>query len=479
MLRRMISRSCLKILTVVVLMMPVIAWAQPSGEQSGDAIDRLVQQFMTERGIPGAAVAVLEDGEVIKVQGYGLADLEHSAPVTTETVFQVASLGKQFTAAAVLLLAEDGRLKLDDPISQHLEGTPPSWAAITIRHLLNHTSGLPDYESLLWSASCLRRDYTERDFVDVVAAVPLLFTPGTDWAYSNSGYMVLGAMVNEVAGVHWGEFLAERVFAKAGMATAQAASESKIIPNRARAYKLVGKEYANQRVTPFTFMATGDGALYLSITDLVRWDQALRREEILSADSLELWWTRARLDDGTEVGYGLGWEVTGDAEKMLVEHGGIFDGFHSYLIRYENPALTVAVLANIDLGWGREMAYERTLAYQIANLQRPELAERSPAKPVELARPLEAYAGEFLTPDGDKVVIEAVTHALLVEGLSSETVVYAPAGPDQFVNSGSGVVFANHLRFVPNADGVIEAWLGHWVESPLLRLRRAAPEAGE
>jgi D-alanyl-D-alanine carboxypeptidase len=431
------------------------------------------------KGFEAPNRAVLEDGEVVKVQGFGLADLEHSVPVTTETAFQVASLGKQFTAAAVLLLAEDGRLELDDLISRHLEGTPPSWAAITIRHLLNHTSGLPDYESLLWNASCMRRDYTERGFVDVVAAAPLLFTPGTDWAYSNSGYMVLGAMVNELVGVHWGEFLAERVFAKAGMATAQAVSESKIIPNRARAYKLADGEYANQRVTPFTFMATGDGALYLSITDLVRWDQALRKGEILSAESRELWWTPATLDDGTEVGYGLGWEVTRDAETMLVEHGGIFEGFHSYLVRYENPALTVAVLANVHLGWGRHMAYERTLAYQIAYLQRPELADSSPATPDELARPLEAYTGEFMTPDGDKVIIAAGTHALLVEGLSSETVVYAPAGPDQFVNSGPGVFFANHLRFLPNADGVTEAWLGHWAESPLLRLRRVLPGAEE
>ena len=306
-------------------MMPFIGSAQPSSEPSGDAIDLLVKQFMAERRIPGMAVAVLEDGEVLKVQSYGLADLEHSIPVTPETVFQVASLGKQFTAAAVLLLAEDGRLSLDDPISRHLDGMPTTWDSITIRHLLNHTSGLPDYESKLWAAPYMRSNYTERDFVDAVAAAPLLFPPGTEWAYSNSGYMVLGAMVNELAGVHWGEFLKERVFAKAGMSSAQAVSATKIIPNRARAYRLVDGEYVNQRITPFTFVASGDGALYLSITDLVRWDQALRRGEILSAESRELWWTPARLDDGTEVGYGLGWEVKRDAEKALVEHGGIFE----------------------------------------------------------------------------------------------------------------------------------------------------------
>ena len=437
--------------------------------RKGDEIDSFVLAFIAERGIPGAAVAVLEDGKLLKVEGYGMANVELEVPVTTETLFQSGSLGKQFTAAAILLLAEDGRLTLDDKLCDLLADCPSSWSDILIRQLLNHTAGLPEIDPLTDE----RKDYTDRELIDIAASEPLLFEPGSAWAYSNTAYVVLGSLLSEITGEHWSEFVKARIFEPAGMKTAQRISLSRITPNRASAYVRIGNELKNAPWFSQTFLQTGDGALYFSIMDLAHWDQALRRGEVLSSDSYEQWWQGARLTDGNRIGYGFGWEVHGKEMPLVVEHGGIFQGFHAYLIRFAQPELTVAVLANAHFAEGKHQAYERDLALGIVAIQRPELADR-PNFMTSGFGDLSGYVGTYSTPEGTALAIRASPTHLLVEGLSDEAVPYYPTAPGKFANSGPDMFFAKRLEFPEGSQGT--GWFGYWPGSPLMRIERKTPE---
>jgi CubicO group peptidase (beta-lactamase class C family) len=431
-----------------------------SAQQPGaarDSVDARVMAFMAERQIPGAAVAILEDGRLVKARGYGLADVEHSVPATAETLFQSGSLGKQFTAAAVLLLAEEGRLSLDDPITHHLADAPATWGTITIHHLLSHTGGLGGYERRV----DLRRDYSEEELVREIAAAPLEFEPGSEWSYSNSGYLVLGAIVSHVTGAHWGEYLKNRVFEPAGMETAQVISEADIVPHRASGYRLEDGELKNQEWVSPSFLSTGDGALYVSILDLARWDQALRRGAVLSPDSRRAMWTPTRLADGAIVGYGFGWGVAGPPARPHVGHGGAWQGFKAYILRYDDPAVTVALLTN------GAQADPHVMTYAIAAAYRPELAQPTPGiQPLSDAA-LAMYAGSYRLPSGDTVHVRVEDHVLMVEGLGRRPVRFEPIGDDVFVRSSPD----ERLRFVRGAAGFEQAWLGA-PGAPVLRLRR-------
>ncbi|NHZ64668.1 serine hydrolase [Massilia sp. CCM 8694] len=243
-----------------------------------DPVDDIVNAEMARQRIPGAAIAIVKDGKIIKQGAYGMANLEHQVAVTPDTVFQSGSLGKQFTAALVLLLASDGTLKLDDPISRHLPDTPPAWKKITVRHLLNHTSGLRDPDDIIK----LNQDYTDAQLQRAGAKLALQWAPGTKWAYSNYGYQLLGIVCTRVGGKHDGEQLRTRIFEPAGM-QARIISERDIVPHRAAGYDLVRDEFKNQQWVSPTLNTTADGSLYLTVRDLAKWHIALDSDTVLGA----------------------------------------------------------------------------------------------------------------------------------------------------------------------------------------------------
>ena len=421
-----------------------------------DTVDVVVKALMEERQIPGAAVAILEEGRLVKARGYGLADVEHTVPVTAETLFQSGSLGKQFTAAAVLALAEEGRVDLDAPVTRYLEEAPAAWEAITLRHLLTHTSGVGAYEPRV----DFRKDYTEAELVQEIAGAEPAFAPGTEWSYSNSGYVLLGIVVSRVTGAHWGEYLTRRIFEPAGMETAQVISEATIVPNRASGYEMRDGELMNQEWVSPTFLSTGDGALYFSILDVVRWDQALRTGQVLTEESRRAMWTPAVLSDGFRVGYGFGWEIVGAPAVPHVGHGGAWQGFKTYLVRYEEPEVTVAVLVNAA------QANPARFAYGIAEAYRPELAYRPERFVLEEAE-LRRYAGKFRLFDDTMVEIRAEEGGLVLEGLGPRPRRFEATGPDAFVDETG----AQALTFVRKDGGAWEVWMGR-PGSPAMRLRR-------
>lgn len=341
-----------------------------AGAVRADSLDDALLKEMRLRHVPGLSVLVIKDGKVLREKGYGLANIEHGVKVTPQTVFQSGSVGKTFTAALIMLLEKDGKLRLDDPVSRHLPGTPAAWEKITIRHLLSHTSGLGDpYEIIDF-----RKDYSDEELIALEATVPVRFAPGEKWAYSNMGYHLLGFIANRAGGKFYGEQLRERIFAPLGMGT-RVISEADIVPHRAAGYTWKGGALKNQDWVAPRLNTTADGSLYLTARDLAAWDQALYGDKVLDADLRAAAFTPARLNDGSAAPYGLGWFVNTVKGRRHIMHGGSWQGFRAQLCRYVDDKLTVVVLANAD------SARPNKFADMIAAHYVPALFD-APAKPI-------------------------------------------------------------------------------------------------
>jgi CubicO group peptidase (beta-lactamase class C family) len=327
-------------------------------------VDEYVQGEIRAQQIPGLSVAVMDNGRIVLAKGYGFANVEHQVPVKPETVFQSGSMGKQFTATAVMMLVEDGKIRLDDRISRYFTNAPDSWTNVTIRHLLTHTAGFTDYPK----GFDFRRDYTEDELLKRIAAIPLAFPPGEKWSYSNLGYQTLGILIHKVTGEFYGDFLQERIFRPLGMDTARIISEADIIPNRAAGYQLVDGKLKNQEWVSPTLNTTADGSLYLSVLDMAKWDAALYTDKLLKKSSLAEMWTPVKLNDGKTQGYGYGWSLGEIRGHRIIEHGGSWQGFKSYIARYPDEKLTVVLFAN------QAQASPGKMAHAIAAHYNPELA---------------------------------------------------------------------------------------------------------
>src|SRR5688572_3804650 len=327
-------------------------------------VDEYIRAEMLAQQIPGVSLAVIKNGEIVLARGYGLANVEHQVPVKPETIFQSGSMGKQFTAAAVMMLVEEGKLSLDDKITKFFPDAPDTWRNITVRHLLTHTSGITDYPQDF----DLRRDYTEDELYQRIKPIPLAFQPGEKWSYSNLAYVMLGVLIHKVSGRFYGDFLQERVFRPLGMTTARVISEADIVPNRAAGYRLANGQLKNQSWVSPSLNTTADGALYLSVYDMAKWDASLYTEELLKRSSLEEMWTPVKLNDGKTHPYGFGWALGSVRGHRMVEHGGAWQGFKAHIARYPDDKLTVVVFAN------QARANPAKLAHRVAELFNPELA---------------------------------------------------------------------------------------------------------
>jgi CubicO group peptidase (beta-lactamase class C family) len=344
-----------------------------------DSVDRYVTAELSRERIPGISVAVLRGDSVLLARGYGFANVEHDVPATDSTIYQSGSVGKQFTAAAVVMLAEEGRLGLDDPITKYLPEGGNAWRRLTVRHLLTHTSGIPDYAD---STLDYRRAYSEPDLVRLATSLPLQFPPGERWSYSNTGYLLLGAVIRKVTGRFYGDFLRDRIFVPTGMPTARVISESDIVRHRAAGYELVGGRLQNQSWVSPEINTTADGSLYLSVRDLSAWAIALNHGRVPSRSVLEASWTPVRLNNGGAYPYGFGWRVGEQRGYRQIGHTGSWQGFKTSIQRYPDFDLTVIVLANLA------EAQPEAISYGIAGIIEPALtAPHLLARPEALERP--------------------------------------------------------------------------------------------
>jgi CubicO group peptidase (beta-lactamase class C family) len=326
---------------------------------TADVIDRMVEARLKRDNVPGTSIAVVRNGKVIKARGYGLADVENNVPATEHTVYQWASVTKQFTAGAILLLAEDGKLDLGAPVSRYYTNAPNSWSNVTVRHLVYHTAGMKSYTGIRDFFKTIRKDYKHEELIDLVRSMPLEFDPGEKWSYNNTAYYVLGLIIENVSGKSYDDFLTERIFKPAEMSTARLNDQLEIIPNRATGYggtsnKLLRAEFVSPS-QPYSA-----GALVGTVLDLAKWDAALYGEDIFSNSAKDQMWKAAKLNNDEPVPYAFGWSVDAVRGRKCVSHSGGIHGFSTHIARFVDDKLTVIVLMNS----GRSDA--RTLANAIA-----------------------------------------------------------------------------------------------------------------
>jgi CubicO group peptidase (beta-lactamase class C family) len=366
-----------------------------------DHVDDYVREEMRLRHVPGLALAVVRDGKVIKESGYGLASVELDVAVTPETVFEIGSVSKQITAAAIMLLVEEGKLSLDDKISKHLPGTPGAWEQITVRNLLSHTSGLKNYTGLAGFelTERLKRD----DFIKRIGTYPLAFAPGAAHSYGNTNYNLLGYIIEAVSGRPYWEFVRDRIFAPLGMSATHDRDPRYVLKHRANGYEwedgaLVGRDYDLTDV----FSA---GAIVSTVRDLVKWDAALGGERLLKRSSLAQIWTPTRLNDGKIHPYALGWYVETLRGHRRVRHNGQTAGFAASIARYDDDRLTVIVLCNLG-----SIGLAGRINQGIAKLYVPALSLASlasrPDPDAQTTRRLEALLRELLA---GRISLEAFT----------------------------------------------------------------------
>ena len=360
-------------LFALILSAAVIPVTSARSQRAGDEVDSYIAAQLREQHIPGLALAVIRDGRVVKSQGYGLADIELNVPVTADTVFQLGSIGKQFTAAAILMLAEDGKLSLDDKITHYFPAAAPKWNAITIRHFLNHTSGLADYTDDKYIApgglTPLHQELTDEETLRRFTTLPFDFRPGEKWSYCNTGYAILGFLIQKVSGQSYGDFLEARVFKPLGMGATRVISESDIIPNRAAGYILEKNEIKNQRWVSPHWNTLADGALYSTAADMTKWDAAITNGALLKPASYAQMWTPAPLNDGKTYPYGFAWDLIEINCHRLQEHGGAWQGFTAHYARYPDDHLSVIVLTNLESG----PSNPEKIAHGVATLYIPAL----------------------------------------------------------------------------------------------------------
>jgi D-alanyl-D-alanine carboxypeptidase len=314
---------------------------------NADKVDDFIQAEMKQHRIPGLSIAVLKNGKVLKSKGYGLANIELKAPATAETVYQLASITKCFTATAVMLLVEDGKLDLADKIAARLPGVPMAWSNVTVRHLLTHTSGIKNYTQLAAIARHPQKDIKPEEMLSLVADLPLEFPPGERYDYSNTGYFLLGLLIEKLSEISYGDFLDRRIFKPAGMTQTRVNDFADIIPGRATGYVLDDGGIANGVfVSPSQPFSAG--ALVTSTIDLAKWDAALSSETIVKKSILRLMWTPATLNDGSLTNYGLGWGIQEREGRKWVQHNGGIIGFSSHMQRGLSDKLTIIVLANLS-----------------------------------------------------------------------------------------------------------------------------------
>ena len=408
-------------LAAIALATVFLATAPPALDEVGD----YVRSQLAEQRIPGLALAIVRNGQIVKAEGYGIADVDNDVPVTADTVFEVASITKQFTATLIMMLVEERKLRLDDKLVSFLTDPPAAWQNITIYHLLTHTAGLAplgdDFKTAIWRTSMNTAALYEASKRD-----PMGGAPGKRWSYSDVGYFLLGMVIEKVTGQRYADALSQRILHPLEMTSSRMVDLLRPLKHLAKGYTLYRDPAASgaevlvniRRVTNVE-LASHYG-LFSTVKDLAKWDAALYTEKILKRSSLEQMWTAARLEDGSRKDYGFGWELMRRRGDKLVGHSGITG---TYLLRAPDRGLTVVVLTNLGT-WGPGQsrgANPKKIALEIAAMLEPNLA----------LRPL---------PDAEPDVTRKVRAVFLAIGIGPvDSTLVSPALATEFAERQEGI----------------------------------------
>lgn len=360
------------------------------------AFDRVINERYKDTA-PGVVALIARQGKVIYEKAFGMANLELHVPMPTDAVFQIASMTKQFTAVCILQLMEEGRLSLQDKLTKYISDSSSNGQKITIEQLLTHTSGIVDHSSLGNLPDNGKEETIPVNLAQSLLAYPLAFEPGTRWAYSNAGYIILGYIIEKLSGLSYGNYLDKHIFVPLGMTHSRYGDNSAIIPNRVPAY-LVGRNgLVNFRMGPMPYAA---GCILSTVEDLYKWNQALQAGKLLKMTTLEKAFTSYRLTDGKETDYGYGWQ-TGDIQgSPEVEHGGVAGGYMSDAIYLRRDDIYVVVFVNV-----RDFSAEVTAG----NLAAVAIGKPFNTHEIALSEDtLQSYAGTYVDEEGlqRKITVE-------------------------------------------------------------------------
>jgi CubicO group peptidase (beta-lactamase class C family) len=385
-------------------------------------IDTLINVHLKGNG-PGAAIGVMQAGKLLHCQGYGMASLEWNVPVQPDTVFRVASLTKQFTAMAILILQMRRHLSIEDLLVTHLPDCPPAWNAIRLKHLLTHTSGLVNVSELPTFQTRAAQHLSLQEVVELFRPLPLLFEAGTDFCYSNSGYHLLGQIIEHITQTNYEDFIHSAILEPFGMQHSYFQRKTPIILRRASGYII-----QNDTVIPAPLASSisthSSGAMESTLNDLLIWEHALHSNVLVDADTQKLMFMPTRLSDGRCVEYGFGWSFSTYRGKTVTCHGGWANGFRSLVARFLEDDLAIVILTNC-----REFSTERVgleIAAQFIDF--PPITRQTLSQEIISFKKI---VGCYDIPGAHIEVMEREQRVLLRKGTKEVTLF--PVGKDVFV----------------------------------------------
>jgi CubicO group peptidase (beta-lactamase class C family) len=423
------------------------------------AVDEIFTDLTTP-GSPGCALAVYRDAKIVYAKGYGLANIEEDVPITPQSVFDIGSTSKQFTAAGILLLEKQGKLSVNDDIRKYIPELPDYGQKITILHLLNHTSGLRDYLTLMELAGFhIDSVTTDEDALALITRQKALnFAPGSDWLYSNTGFFLLSTIVKRVSGRTLREFAAENIFTPLNMTHTQYRDNHvSLVPNRAMAYD------QNEKKDGYTlnisyFEQTGDGAVHTSVEDLLHWDNNFYDSKLGGKDFLTELQERGKLNNGKTLDYAKGLFLQNYRGLPTVSHGGSWGGYRAELLRFPEQHFSVACLCNVGNAAPTRRAHQVADVY-LGSLMKPkgpkkqteqEASERDKKEVSIPGQELQSYAGDYWSEElgvtyrlgvvDGKITIRAVLDGSAAPRVNNfKTDALKPTGSGEFQIGKSGV----------------------------------------
>ena len=392
----------LKLLALLIFVGASLSYSQSPSKQLTAELDKVLGLDF-KPGEPGCTALVAQKGQVLYKKAFGMADIELNVPMQPDMVFRIGSITKQFTAVCILQLMEQGKLGLQDEITKFIPDYPTQAHKITVEHLLTHTSGIASYTGMKNFMEIMRKDMKPTEVIDFFKNQPMEFTPGTKWNYNNSGYFLLGYIIEKVSGKAYPQYLDENIFKPLGMTNSFFGSNNKIIKNRASGYQPGNDGVVNADIMSMTIPYAA-GSIQSTVEDLFKWHQALHAYKLVKKESLEKAFTEYKLSDGKGTHYGYGWALSAIQGSPTIEHGGGINGFLTDAIYLPNEDVFVAVFSNSNA------KSPDNAAAQMAALT---IGKPFAYKEMSLDEAtLESYVGVYENPEGAQRVITKVDKKL-------------------------------------------------------------------
>lgn len=409
-------------IAALLLLFHTVALAQALPTEA--QLDAVVASYF-KADEPGAAVLVMRDGKPLLRKGYGMADMELGIPIQPDHVFRTGSITKQFTVAAILQLVEQGKIRFDDPITKFFPDYPTQGKTITIEHLLTHTSGIQSYTDRDGFIATIRNDLTPLQLIDTFKNDPMQFSPGERYAYNNSAYILLGAIIEKLTGQSYADYITANVFARAGLTNTYYGDATRIIPKRIDGYARVSGKIAHARYVSMSIPYAA-GSILSTVDDLAKWTEAVAAGKVVNLELLERAWTPYKLTSGESTSYGYGWHVNELYGSRVIAHGGGIMGFSAHAMWMPAEKVFVAVLSNTeDAPVSTEYLARRLASYAIGK----------PWNPVEIQlteEQLREYEGVYTIDDKNTRVITFANGRLFSQRTGGGRLAVTPRARDQF-----------------------------------------------